>query len=235
MFDDLAAAKAAQYKGLFETPLIVADIPDIAELSGELRKVITERRANHESVKRTNFGGWQSDIGMLQWGGEPAQKLGSLMVQMCGQFTRDIGQTDPETPRFEWSAEMWANICPAGVGHESHTHPGALWSIVFYVDDGLQENEDPTNAGCLVVQDPRNPTPLMYKPDLRYTDAAGEIYRSDQRIYPKAGQMIAFPSWVPHWVTPHNGKRERISIALNMVALPSRNLQDPSRTNENQP
>ena len=223
MFDDLAAAKSAQYKGVFETPLIIADVPDVAELTGELRAIINERRNSHESTIRTNQLGWQSDLGMLQWGGEPAKKLGSLMVQMCSRFTHDIGQADPEKPRFEWSAEMWANICPPGVGHESHTHPGALWSAVFYVDDGLAERESPSNAGYLVMQDPRNPLPVMYKPDLRYTDAEGKVYRSDHRFIPKIGQIIAFPSWVSHWVTPHTGKRERISIALNMIALPARN------------
>ncbi len=223
MFDELAAAKVAQYKGLFEIPLIIADVPDIAELTGQLRVIIEERRNNHENNTRSSLGGWQSDTNMLQWGGEPAQQLGVLMVQMCNQFTHDIGQTNPDRPRFEWSAEMWANICPPGIGHESHTHPGAMWSAVFYVDDGLAENESESNSGCLVVQDPRNPTPLMYKPDLRYKDADGTVYRSDHRFSPKVGQIIAFPSWVAHWVTPHSGQRERISIALNTLALPARN------------
>ena len=120
MFDDLAAAKVAQYKGLFETPIITADVPDVAELTGQLRATIMERRDNHPNASRSSLGGWQSDTNMLQLGGEPARQLGILMVQMCNQFTQDIGQTDPDKPRFEWSAEMWANICPPGTGHESH-------------------------------------------------------------------------------------------------------------------
>ena len=222
MIDYQAAANAATYHGLFETPVIITDVPDIAELTGELRTIINQRRESHESARRTNQGGWQSDPGMLEWGGTAAQDLGSIMLQVCNRFTRDIGQTDPDIPRFEWSAEMWANICPRGSSHESHTHPGALWSVVFYVDDGLAENEDPTHAGYLVVQDPRNPTPVMYKPDLRYVDPDGVVYRSDHRYRPTPGQIIAFPSWVSHWVTAHNGERERISIALNIVALPTR-------------
>ncbi len=222
MFDDLAAANVAQYRGLFETPVITADVPDVAALTGELRKAISERRSQFRSSERTNLGGWQSDVGMLQWGGDAARQLGMLMVQMCSRFTLDIGQVDPESPRFEWSAEMWANICPTGIGHESHTHPGALWSCVFYVDDGLAEKESPEHAAELVLQDPRNPTPLMYKPDLRWIDGAGATYRSDHRIRPRVGQIIAFPSWLAHWVTPHKGERERISIALNTIALPAR-------------
>jgi uncharacterized protein (TIGR02466 family) len=222
MFDDLAAANVTQYHALFATPFLTADVPDVAELTGELRTIINSRRASHASEERSNKGGWQSDTGMLQWGGEPAQKLGALMIQMCGQFTTDIGQSDPNQPRFEWSAEMWANISPNGIGHESHTHPGALWSLVFYVDDGLAEADDPTLTGELVLQDPRNPTPVMYKPDLRYLYEDKTAYRSDHRFTPKNGQIVAFPSWVSHWVNPHRGSRERISIAMNTLALPAR-------------
>ena len=161
MADHLAAAKAAKYMGLFETPVIVSQVPDVAFLTGELRGVITERRANHDSAVRSNKGGWQSDTAMLDWGGEPARELGALMLQMCSQFTRDVGQTDTGKPRFEWSGEMWANICPRGGSHESHTHPGSLWSAVFFLDNGLGENEDDSKVGYLVLQDPRNPLPVI--------------------------------------------------------------------------
>ncbi|MCZ6643790.1 MAG: TIGR02466 family protein [Gammaproteobacteria bacterium] len=223
MADDLAAAKAAKYTGLFETPVIVSQVPDTAVLAGELRGVIEERRANHASASRSNKGGWQSDTKMLDWGGEPARELGAMMLQTCNQYTRDIGQTDDSKPRFEWSGEMWANVCPNGGGHESHTHPGSMWSAVFFLDNGLAEDEDDDKAGYLVLQDPRNPVPLMYKPDLRYVQGDGTVYRSDHRFAPTPGQVVIFPAWLAHWVTPHYGQRERISISLNIFALPARN------------
>ncbi len=222
MIDDNAAATVAKIEGLFATPLIMADVPNIESLVADLKSVITERRESEPGNMRTNTGGWQSDTEMLQWGGEPARSLGRLIVQMCNRYTRDIGQELPDQPRFEWSGEMWANICPKGSGHESHTHPGSLWATVFYVDDGLAEGEGEEDAGFIVLQDPQNPTPLMYKPDLRFLDANGNPYRSDRRIAPKVGRIIAFPAWIAHWVTPHNGSRKRISIAMNMLALPAR-------------
>ena len=219
MINDDAAARAAEYQGMFATPLIVSDLPDADALIADLKSVILERSASHPSSSRTSKGGWQSDIAMVQWGGEPAIKLATLILHMCGRFTRDIGQTDPEKPRFEWLAEMWGNICPPSVGHESHTHPGCLWSCVFYVDDGLAEGEDPEKAGQIVLQDPRNPMPVMYKPDLRMMDPDGTTYRSNRRLSPKVGQLIAFPAWLAHWVTPHRGTRDRISIAVNTLAV----------------
>ena len=35
-------------------------------------------------------------------------------------------------------------------------------------------------------------------------------------IAPEAGQMLVFPSWVRHYVTPYHGRGERISIAFNV-------------------
>ena len=224
MIEDIAAARDAEYKGLFATPLIVSDLADADALIEDLKQVVLDRAASHPSSSRSNKGGWQSDTSMLKWGGEPAVKLATLILHMCARFTRDIGQTDPEKPRFEWLAEMWGNICPPSIGHESHTHPGCLWSIVFYVDDGLAEGEDEEKAGQIVLQDPRNPMPVMYKPDLRMMEADGSTYRSDHRLSPKVGRLIAFPAWLAHWVTPHRGSRDRISIAVNTLAVPARNM-----------
>jgi uncharacterized protein (TIGR02466 family) len=216
------AATAAEYQPLFSVPLLVADLPDADALITGLAQVIAARREMHATQARSNMGGWQSDTGMLQWGGEAARALGIQMVQMCNRFTRDLGQTDPNQPRFEWSAEMWANVCPPGVGHEAHAHPGSLWSAVFYVDDGLGPGEAPEAAGYLVLEDPKHPMPMMYKPDLCYLEADGSAYRPIRRFTPRVGRIVAFPAWLSHWVTPHQGLRERVSIAMNTLALPAR-------------
>ena len=222
MIEDIAAAKAAEYHGLFATPIITSEIPEAETLIADLKAVVVARAESHPTDSRSNKGGWQSDTQMLQWGGPAAITLATQVLHMCARFTRDVGQTDPNNPRFQWMAEMWANVCPPTVGHESHTHPGSLWSIVFYLDNGLAAGEPEENAGQIVLQDPRNPMPVLYKPDLRMMEPGGETYRSEKRITPKVGQLIAFPAWLSHWVTPHRGSRDRISIAINTMAVATR-------------
>jgi len=58
MFDDLAADNVTKYNSLFGTPFLTADVPNVAELTGELRKSINARRASHSSDDRSNKGGW---------------------------------------------------------------------------------------------------------------------------------------------------------------------------------
>ena len=64
-----------------------------------------------------------------------------------------------------WGANMWANINRSGHGNEFHSHPGAYWSGVYYVDDGGIA-ADPSLGGELEFMDPRGPLPAMNAPHL---------------------------------------------------------------------
>ena len=217
------AADHARYKGLFETPFITAPIANSRVLNEKLKAAIELRMNEQGSAgRRSNVGGWQSDTGMLQWGGEAPKELGVQVLHVLGRFTTDRGQAPSGPPRFEWSSEMWANVNVKGGFHEPHTHPGAIWSAVYYVDDGLVEGESPEMAGRLVLQDPRDPLPIMYKPDLRHVTDKGELYTNDVRLAPQVGNVVIFPSWLSHYVTPNMGSGKRISIAINYLALPAR-------------
>lgn len=219
---EMPKASEVKYQGLFETPLITAKVSNADTLLKQLRDCINAKRQQSPSSSRSNIGGWQSDTQMLQWGGESARALGLQILSILGEFSIDVGQTHPDKPRFEWSAEMWANVCPAGVGHEPHTHPGAMWSAVCFVSNGISYNETIEKAGKLVLQDPRHPTPVMYRPDMRFVTDNKEHYVPDIRISPEPGKIVIFPSWLSHYVTPHRGSGERISIAINYLTLPAR-------------
>ncbi|PWE17395.1 hypothetical protein DDZ18_06845 [Marinicauda salina] len=40
---------------------------------------------------------------------------------------------------------------------------------------------------------------------------------SQHHIQPEPGLLVLFPSWLMHAVRPHNGQRDRISIAMNIL------------------
>ena len=72
-----------------------------------------------------------------------------------------------------------------------------------------------TLGGELEFLDPRGPVPLMNAPHLRI---AGNLSAgSTERIRPKPGKLVMFPSWVFHQVRPYHGNAERISIAFNLT------------------
>jgi uncharacterized protein (TIGR02466 family) len=206
----------AQVGSLFETPVIVDALPDAVALNIELAAVARQRRDADPGVQKSNWNGWQSTPDMLAWGGEAAMTIGRHFILLCQRFTH---HPNPEAEPFRWFVDMWANISGPRGSNESHCHPGAVWSAVYYVDDGYGGSADPALGGELVLYDPRMPAVRMVPLDLRYRDPEGKIAQSHAAIRPVAGRLIMFPPWLMHAVRPYNGEGERISIAMNANAV----------------
>ena len=205
---------------LFSTPVVTFDVPDAATLNAELRSVILQREKTNASTHHSNQGGWQSTWDMDRWGGAPAIKLLAIGRNLANRMTTDRDGTAGKGPHPEhfavtWIANMWANVNRSGHGNEFHSHPGAFWSGVYYVDDGGID-ADPSLGGELEFMDPRGPLPAMNAPHLGYAMPGGLTGGATERIRPKAGRLVMFPSWMIHQVRPYHGAAERISIAFNL-------------------
>lgn len=98
-------------------------------------------------------------------------------------------------------AEAWGVVYHDWGFHRVHSHHDSAWSGVLYVDMGDSRDED----GQIEFLDPRPSACARHSDDPAVTT-----------IKPAAGEMILFPSWLEHWVTPHQGTRPRIVIAFNM-------------------
>jgi uncharacterized protein (TIGR02466 family) len=196
---------------VFPTPLVIATMPDAAALNAELKRIILARETATESVQRSNHGGWQSSWDLHQWGGAPVQTVLAYLRAIVDQVTVDRAGNHHE---LKWLVNSWANVNRHGHGNQFHTHPGALWSATYYVDDG-GIGADPTLGGEFEIQDPRGVAPVMYAPYLTFPGPDGAALGEAQRLTPQAGMCVVFPSWLSHGVRPYRGTRERISIAIN--------------------
>jgi len=212
-------SRVPQVVPLFATPLVMYDVPDSAALNIELRRAIEQREKTHPSTHKSNMGGWQSSWDMDRWGGVAAIKLLAHARNIANQMTTDqqgVAGQGPYPGHFAvtWIGNMWANVNRTGNANEYHSHPGSYWSGTYYVDDGGID-ANPDLGGELEFLDPRGPVPLMNAPHLRI---AGNLSAgSTERIRPKAGRLVMFPSWVFHQVRPYHGNAERISIAFNLT------------------
>ncbi|HEX8840685.1 MAG TPA: 2OG-Fe(II) oxygenase family protein [Sphingomicrobium sp.] len=207
-----------QVVGLFETNVVVDEMPGAEALNRELARAIQERRRTSAGTKVSNIGGWQSDTAMLEWGGATARRLLDRIVAAADHFTVDV--KSPTERRHEWRAEMWANVSPPHASNQLHTHPGAFWSAVYYVDDGYAGSSDPGAGGELVLMDPRMPMIMMTMPNLRFLGGDGKPNQAQLVMRPKSGRIVMFPAWLSHGVMPYEGPSERISIAVNLLAVP---------------
>ena len=212
-----AAAKpdfaAALFGHLFPAPFMIFAWPDAAELNEELRPRILQA-SQSPGLEKSNAGGWHSETGQLEFCGDAGRRLVRHMFEMADEATRRTVAEIPSRPNmsrwtFRWRLHAWANVNGRGDFNRLHTHAGSTWSGVYYVDTGAPA--DAAEGTPLHFFDPcqgRANTFLQPVVPARYS------------IRPEPGMMVLFPSYVPHMVFPHQGERQRISIAFNLRKEP---------------
>lgn len=199
-------------RALFATPIAVAQLPNADRMNSALRATILARADAEPTTEHSNLGGWQSTWDLTEWGGDEALTLLAFARRFADKLTANRqGQPAPQ----QWRMNAWANVNRRQHGNEFHTHPGCVWSAVYYVDDGGIA-DDPSLGGQLEFQDPRGVAPAMYRPDLVPAVPGGASFGASEVISPQAGTMVMFPSWVSHAVRPYTGDSVRISIAMNL-------------------
>lgn len=202
--------EAARFGNLFATPLLSHLWPDSADLNAALRASILDQARRHPGSVRTNMGGWHSEPGLLEFCGEAGTRLIRRMDAMVKEATLRLYAEFGQAPQHAtWSLSAWANVNRRGDFNQLHTHPGATWSGVYYVDPGEADPAAPGTAIQLYDPDPARAN--LFFPEL---STANVLFKPDP------GLMILFPSYVPHAVPPHRGARERISVAFNVRREP---------------
>ncbi|MCF6274938.1 MAG: 2OG-Fe(II) oxygenase family protein [Robiginitomaculum sp.] len=198
---------------LFSTPMLTTFVDGAEQLNEALKRLIYAKEKQSTGVRYSNYGGWQSLDDMMIWAPNESAQLLQTAIANITPYTTDIhpaGKRD-----FEFDANMWANINRKGDANNAHTHPGCLWSCVYYVDDG---NDGATDTGGeLTLEDPRFPMNTMYIPSLVLRGPDGEPQKPQHKIKPQSGMMVLFPSWLRHSVRPYLGNKDRISVAFNLM------------------
>lgn len=208
-----AAQPQVQLRGLFPTPIALFELPDAERINAALEERIFARESEVASVRRSNWGGWQSPDDFPQWCGPEGQQVLAAAQGLAGQLTSD---RSGRRLNAKWRMNAWANVNRHGQGNEFHTHPGAFWSATYYVRDGGVA-DDPSLGGEFEIQDPRGVAPAMLAPLIAFATPGGQSVGASELVRPRAGLMVLFPSWLSHGVRPYAGSDVRISIALNLT------------------
>ena len=111
---------------------------------------------------------------------------------------------------------MWFQCSNEGAFHEVHTHGNCSWSGVYVV-----HVDDETTRGRHPVYGESNGCTRFYGPYFAASAGAhadlGNAYLQPSHIElpPVSGQLIVFPSWLPHQAMPYRGDAERIVVSFN--------------------
>ena len=105
----------------------------------------------------------------------------------------------------------WVNISRRGEYSLAHSHPDCMASVVYCLDKGDPNTEDPLD-GQLAFVDPRYEACCRAQKDFMTTPYMPKM---------APGSMIIFPSSLVHAVNPYRGERPRITFSWDLNNSPS--------------
>jgi hypothetical protein len=132
--------------------------------------------------------------------------------------TANASQWGSERPGLRVALRgLWCQMSNGGTHHDVHTHGNCSWSGVYCVDVDSPEIRaaHPVYAG-------RNGVTRFYGPYAQALGGAfadfGTAYLQDATldVDPIPGQLIVFPSWLPHQAMPYAGERDRVILSFNV-------------------
>ena len=154
-------------------------------IQGEMEK--------NQSVRKSNRGGWQSDLYKPEGEFEP-------LVKEIKEFCKHL----PLNIKEMVIPQMWVNVNRKGDWNVIHQHGHYSLAGTYYV-------KVPKNSGRLVFRDPRPGAIGNIFLNDRFDH--GEI----KNINTMEGLLAIWPSYLDHFVEPNNSDEERISISFDIV------------------
>jgi uncharacterized protein (TIGR02466 family) len=192
----------------FGTPVSSYLWPNSKELNANLSEMLKSQESLDEGVVCSNVGGWHSNAELLKSDTSEILELRNRIVTMARDIIAQTCVVERDSSA-NFSVDGWGNISRVGHYNSVHTHPGALWSGVYYVQAFEPSNDNPSN-GKLEILDPRDAMGIL--------NTNFEITTARFLVDPLPGLMVMFPGWLKHMVHPFQGAGERISISFNVLA-----------------
>jgi uncharacterized protein (TIGR02466 family) len=176
-----------------------------AHREGLIREIL-EHKQRYPGVVRSNRKAWHSGEELLD---QVGPHLTWLIAAAMTYGRRALGQYYQDWTTHELHlGSIWANVTGPGGWNAPHHHFPAHWSGVFYIAArGLGSGATDDLAGTIEFL---NPTPWQ-----------AVWGRSGNFAYvPQEGVILLFPSSLVHFVHPHAGDEDRISVAFNFNVTP---------------
>jgi uncharacterized protein (TIGR02466 family) len=164
----------------------------------QLKSDILELKSkNPNGVSRTNPGCWRSDLFPVENYPWLEQQVKSLIEEAHNFYSSDTTYfAGTKLDGTQYNA--WVNVNDPGSRNVLHSHY-STYSCVYYVQS--------ENTGSLRFC---NPSQTLSN------NVSNSPYTRDFFINPAAGDLILWPSWVPHEVEPNLSNTQRINIAMDI-------------------
>jgi hypothetical protein len=156
---------------------------------------------------------FESRFNLFRWPERCVQELRGFVLDSIARTVLEASNLAPEDlARLQMHNHTWFHVTRYAGSFVAHNHPLASWSAVYCVRAGEHAASHP-QSGVLRFLDTRPGAD-------GYLDAGNRALRTPfalgaREIRLEEGQVIVFPSFVFHEVSPFYGRDVRITVATN--------------------
>lgn len=209
----------AEIRPMFAVPFAQAMHPGADALNRELRALVLAREAagarfaNPNPSLQQQPGVYESEFEFFSSREHCVQELKRFCwSELAGLVQQINGYSPADMARLQIFSHTWFHVTRRGGFVINHIHPMASWSGVYCVDPG-GDAPGHQDSGVLRFQNPHYYSNVFL--DAGNLRPVAPYHHGSWNIRFRAGELVMFPSWVPHEVLPFHGDGERITIAFN--------------------
>jgi len=208
---------------MFPVPFAFDQLPAPERLNAALRALFLAREhdgayANPHPYTERNTPLFESRFDLFAWPQPEIAELREFCLSRTLQLVAELNGHPPERMRrLRMNIEAWFHVTRRHGYFGVHNHPNASWSGVYCVDAGAPDADAP-DSGKLTFLHPHAMSAM-------HADAGNDMLRPPFNVQHvgyllEPGQLVLFPSWLLHHVTPFQGEGERITVAFNCAFAP---------------
>ena len=197
----------ANIHSYFAHPVFQYKLQNYQDHNKELIKYIYQLYADDkEGVKKTNINGWHSK----PFNFSEKESAAIKFFKATQVYVADV------LKKYGWFYDhnkivcnsMWSIINKKDNFNIEHTHPNNYISASYYV-------KAPKDCGRFSVTNPNTINRDKFPKQVNRT----EFNRNVAQINVEEGDLLIFPSYLPHYVEPNKSDEDRIVVSFNIDIL----------------
>ncbi len=203
----------------FAVPFAFEQHPNPDALNQALRELFLKREteggkyANPNPYTVRNKDLFESHFDLFDW---PEPVIAELREFCLSNLLRTVAQLNnydmTTMKRINIATDAWFHVTRRNGFFGIHNHPMASWSGVYCVAPG-QHDPDQADSGKLSFVNPNIAGNMYVDTGTAALQTPFNMGNMGYALSP--GQLVIFPSWIPHYVMPFYGEGERITVAFN--------------------
>lgn len=190
-----------QFITLTRSDLFISNIGTYEQRQQLIDEVSFIKTQHPEGIDKSNPGCWRwnNPCTNIDWLMEGIVDLLDSAVELYSQEDKTFAHRQ----RLKLvNVDYWTNINQPYSRNAMHSHKPAQFSVCYY----LQAE----GTGAIVFTNPAN---IMAECN------PGSPFIRDYRIEPKDGDLLLWPSWMPHEVETNFSDKERINLAFDLKVV----------------